>query len=270
MTDSRADVAAMRRLLDLTGLAYPRGVLGPEAMDLATTLARVDPDPALVETLVRRVAAAQWIGLQGPMNAALTRVGTPDDPSDARALDQACAFAEHADPDNPLSLALAERAGHDLASVRTRALDRLEALAVTQADGPERPDALVALATTAGRITADLLDLDPDDFAAEIAAYADVDTTAKDAMPVLVRATGDLEIRTWARDAIGSLDVPAPPLALASVRGLAAGEVPDDAVGDVLWTATIIVLAEQAIDMATAQATAGDGDDPSPEMDPVG
>ncbi len=40
--------------------------------------------------------------------------------------------------------------------------------------------------------------------------------------------------------------------------------------GDVLWTATIIVLAEQAIDMATAQATAGDGDDPSPEMDPVG
>ncbi len=61
-----------------------------------------------------------------------------------------------------------------------------------------------------------------------------------------------------------------PPLALASVRGLAAGEVPNDAVGDVLWTATIIVLAEQAIDMATAQATADDEDDPSHEMDPVG
>lgn len=264
MSDLRADLADMRRVVDFAGLAFPRGVLGPEAMDLATALGLPDPDPELVDTLVRRVAAAQWIALQGPMNAALARVEMPADPSDARALERARDFAEDADPENPFALALSERAGHDLAAVRARALDRLDALAVAQADGADRPEALVALASTAGRITADLLDLDPDDFAAEIAAYADVGTTAEAASPALVRATGDEEIRTWAREALGTLDVPAPPTALAAVRSLADGPVPDDATDDVLWTATIIVLAEDAIDLATTEATPDDDatDDP--------
>jgi len=235
-------------------------VLGPEAMDLATALGLPDADAELIDTLVRRVAAAQWIALQGPMNAALARVGEPTNASDAQALDRARVFAEDADPENPFALALAERAGHDLAAVRARALDRLEALAVAQADGADRPEALVALASTAGRITADLLDLDPDDFAAEVAAYADVDTTAEAASPVLVRATGDEEIRAWAREALSSLEVPAPPNALAAVRSLAIGPVPVDPNDDVLWTATIIVLAEDAIDLATTEAASGDGD----------
>jgi len=258
MSDLRADLADMRRVVDFGGLAFPRGVLGPEAMDLATALGLPDADSELIDPLVRRVASAQWIALQGPMNAALARVEEPANASDAQALERARVFAEDADPENPFALALAERAGYELAAVRARALDRLEALAVAQADGADRPEALVALASTAGRITADLLDLDPDDFAAEIAAYADVDTTAEAASPALVRATGDEEIRAWAREALSSLEVPAPPNAVAAVRSLAVGPVPADPTDDVLWTATIIVLAEDAIDLATTEATPGD------------
>ena len=264
MSDLRADLADMRRVVDFGGLAFPRGVLGPEAMDLATALGLSDADPELIDTLVRRVAAAHWIALQGPMNAVLARVEEPANASDAQALERARVFAEDADPENAFALALAERAGHELAAVRARALDRLDALAVAQADGAGRPEALVALASTAGRITADLLDLDPDDFAVEIAAYADVDTTAEAASPVLVRTTGDEEIRAWAREALSSLNVPAPPNALAAVRSLATGPVPADPTDDVLWTATIIVLAEDAIDLATT-AAASDDDDPDDE-----
>lgn len=260
MSDPRADLAEMRHVVEFVGLTFPRGVLGPEAMDLATALGLPDADPALVDRLMRRVAAAQWVALQGPMNAALARVGEPSDAADARALDRAREFAEDADPENPLALALSERAGHDLAAVRARAHDRLEALAVVQAMGERRPEAMVALAATAGRITADLLDLDADDFAAEIAAYADAGTTAEAASPALVRSTGDEEIRAWAREALASLDVPAPAAALAAVRSLAAGPVPANPTDDVLWTATIIVLAEDAIDLATTEAVAEGGD----------
>ena len=35
MSDLRADMASMRRVIEMAGLAFPRGVLGPEAMDLA-------------------------------------------------------------------------------------------------------------------------------------------------------------------------------------------------------------------------------------------
>ena len=146
MSDLRADLADMRRVVDFGGLAFPRGVLGPEAMDLATALGLSDADPELIDTLVRRVAAAHWISLQGPMNAVLARVEEPANASDAQALERARVFAEDADPENAFALALAERTGHELAAVRARALDRLDALAVAQADGAGRPEALVALA----------------------------------------------------------------------------------------------------------------------------
>ena len=80
------------------------------------------------------------------------------------------------------------------------------------------------------------------------------------ATPRLVRATGDDEIREWAREAIQSLEVPAPPSALASVKRMADGPVPEDPAADVLWTAAMVVLAEDAIDLATA-ASAGQGGD---------
>ncbi len=250
----------MRRVIAMTGVTFPRGLLGSEAMDLAAAIGAGSPDRAEVDALVKVVATAQWPILQGPVAAALARAHRPDDAADDRSLAVAEEFAADADPDNPLSLALAERAGLDLAAVRARALDRLEALAATLADGPERPEALIALATATGRLVVDLLDLDPDDFAAEIADYADTGADAGVATPRLVRATGDDEIREWARDSIQSLQVPAPPSALAAVKRMAQGPVPEDPADDVLWTAAMVVLAEDAIDLATA-ASAGDGDD---------
>ncbi|MBL6634437.1 MAG: hypothetical protein ISP32_08675 [Thermoleophilia bacterium] len=258
------DMAAMRRVIAMTGLSFPRGLLGPEAMQLAAAIGSGAPDRAEVDGLIRQVATAQWPVLQGPMAAALARADRPDDAADDRSLAVAEEFAADADPHNPLALALAERAGLDLAAARARAQDRLEALAGTQGTEPGRPEALVALATAAGRIVVDLLDLDPEDFAPEISDYADAGTSAEAATPRLVRATGDDEIRAWAREAVLGLDVPAPPMALASVKRMAEGPVPEDPADDVLWTAAMVVLAEDTIDMATAEqaAAAAEGDAP--------
>lgn len=258
------DMAAMRRVIAMTGLSFPRGLLGPEAMQLAAAIGGGVPDRAEVDALIRQVATVQWPVLQGPMAAALARADRPDDAADDRSLAVAEEFAADADPHNPLALALAERAGLDLAAARARAQDRLEALAGTQGTEPGRPEALVALATTAGRIVVDLLDLDPEDFAPEISDYADAGTSAEAATPRLVRATGDDEIRAWARESVLGLDVPAPPTALASVKRMAEGPVPEDPADDVLWTAAMVVLAEDTIDMATAEqaAAAAEGDAP--------
>ena len=257
------DMAAMRRVIAMTGLAFPRGLLGPEATELAAAIGAGAPDRDEVDSLIKAVAMAQWPVLQGPMAAALSRADRPDDAADDRSLAVAEEFAADADPHNPLALALAERAGLDLAASRARALDRLEALAATQGTDPDRPEALVALATATGRIVIDLLDLDPEDFGPEIAAYADVGTSAEEATPRLARSTGDDEIREWARESLRDLEVPAPPSALASVRRMADGPVPEDPADDVVWVATVIVLAEEAIDLATTEAPAGDDDDGS-------
>jgi len=251
------DMAAMRRVIAMTGLSFPRGLLGPEATALAAAIGAGAPDRAEVDALIKQVATAQWPVLQGPMAAALSRAGRPEDAADDRSLAVAEEFAADADPYNPLALALAERAGLDLAASRARALDRLEVLAATQGTEPGRPEALVALATATGRIVVDLLDLDPEDFGPEIADYADAGTSAEAATPRLARATGDDEIRQWARDSLRDLDVPAPPSALAAVRRMAEGPTPEDPADDVVWVATVIVLAEDAIDMATAEQ-AGD------------
>lgn len=253
-------MAAMRRVIAMTGLAFPRGLLGPEATELAAAIGAGAPDRDEVDSLIKAVAMAQWPVLQGPMAAALSRADRPDDAADDRSLAVAEEFAADSDPHNPLALALAERAGLDLAASRARALDRLEALAATQGTDPDRPEALVALATTTGRIVIDLLDLDPEDFGPEIAAYADVGTSAEEATPRLARSTGDDEIREWARESLRDLEVPAPPSALAAVRRMADGPVPEDPADDVVWVATVIVLAEEAIDLATTEAQAGDDD----------
>lgn len=253
-----SQAAVLRRVLDMTGLTFPRGLLGSEATDLAAFIGTGDPDPVELRRLVRMVAAAQWPMLQGPTRAALAREPDPGMPGDLDALVVARAVADDPDPGNPLALALAERAGFDLAAVRARALDRLEVLAVTQAGGAHQPAALTALAATAGRIVVDLLALDPDDFAPEIAAYADAEASAEREAPDLARATGDMEIREWAREALMSLDIPAPPLALASVRGLAQGPVPQDPAHDVVWIATMLALADEAMELAAADQSAQD------------
>jgi len=254
------DMAAMRRVIAMTGMAFPRGLLGPEATQLAAAIGAGAPDRDEVDALIKQVATAQWPVLQGPMAAALSRAERSDDAADDRSLVVAEEFAADADPHNPLALALAERAGLDLAAARARALDRLEVLAATQGTDPERPEALIALATTAGRTVVDLLDLDPEDFGPEIADYADACTSPEVATPRLARATGDDEIRAWARESLLALDVPAPPIALASIKRLAEGPVPEDPAEDALWTATVIVLAEDAIDTATAEVDGQGGD----------
>ncbi len=264
-------MAAMRRVIAMTGLSFPRGLLGPEAMELAIAIGAGAPERAEVDALIRKVATAQWPVLQGPTAAALARAERPDDAADDRSLAVAEQFAADADPENPLALALAERAGLDLAAVRARALDRLEALSGIQGADPGRPEALVALATTAGRTVVDLLDLDPEDFGPEIADYADAGTSPEAATSRLARATGDDELRAWAREALTTLDVPAPPLALASIKRLAKGPVPEDPAADPLWTAMVIVLAEDAIDMATAEGGADAGvDDGDPGLADLG
>lgn len=251
----------MRRVIAMTGVTFPRGLLGPEAMELAAVIGAGSQDRSEVDIFVKVVATAQWPILQGPVAAALARSARPDDAADDRSLALAEEFALDADPENPLALALAERSGLDLAAVRARALDRLEALAVTLADGPDRAEGLIALATATGRLVVDLLDLDSDDFAPEIADYADAGTDLEATTPRLVRATGDDEIRSWAREAIQSLEVPAPPSALAAVKRMAQGPVPEDPADDVLWTAAMVVLAEDAIDLATARSPRDPGDD---------
>ncbi|MSO43848.1 MAG: hypothetical protein EXQ74_00830 [Thermoleophilia bacterium] len=253
------DIAAMRRVIGVTGITFPRGLLGPEAMDLAVAIGTADPDPAEVDALIRQVAAVQWPLLKGPIAAALARATRSDDPTTDRLLAVAESMATDADPGNALALALAERSGRDLAAVRVRAVDRLEALALTGAGERSGSATLTALATATGRITADCLDLDPEDFGSEIAAYAAERMSASTATSTLTRSTGDPEIRQWARDAIATLDVPAPPDALAAVRGMAAGPLPDDPADDRLWTATIIVLAEEAIDLTEAEMALTDG-----------
>ena len=88
------------------------------------------------------------------------------------------------------------RAATELAAAGARARERLRAAEAVIAEGG--PPAAVAAATTAGAIAADLLDLDPEDFAPEIAAYVEGGRRAED-IAELARATADPEIRAWAR-----------------------------------------------------------------------
>jgi hypothetical protein len=53
------DIAAMRRVIAMTGVTFPRGLLGPDAMDLAAAIGAGAPDRGEVDSLVKVVAAAQ-------------------------------------------------------------------------------------------------------------------------------------------------------------------------------------------------------------------
>ena len=59
------DMAAMRRVIAMTGLSFPRGLLGPEAMQLAAAIGGGVPDRAEVDALIRQVATVQWPGAAG-------------------------------------------------------------------------------------------------------------------------------------------------------------------------------------------------------------
>ncbi|MBM3665660.1 MAG: hypothetical protein FJW92_07700, partial [Actinobacteria bacterium] len=67
----------MRRVIAMTSLAFPRGLLGPEATELAAAIGAGAPDRDEVDALIKEVATAQWPVLQGPMAAALSRAERP-------------------------------------------------------------------------------------------------------------------------------------------------------------------------------------------------
>jgi plasmid stability protein len=236
---------ALGRVLALTGLSLPRGVLGPETWALARALSP-DADPgADPGALAGAAAAAHWPELRGPMQAALQRAAVGADPEDAEAFSIVLGWAADEDPDTPLARALAVRAATELARADARARTVLRAAEAAVAEGG--PPAAVAASTAAGAIAADLLDLDPEDFAPEIAGYVAAGGRAED-IPELARATGDPEIRAWARSAVARTDDPDAPEASAGVRHLATGDPPEDPAADLVWVPTILALTQEAVE----------------------
>jgi hypothetical protein len=237
--------AALRRVLALTGLRFPRGVLGEEAWRLAAAVReRRDAD---IPGLVRATARALWPALRAPTEAAVARGLERAAPDDAAAFDAALSWARREDPLNPLALALALQAGADLAAALTRAAERVAALDTALGGSGEE----AAVARAAGIVVVDLLDLDPEDFEPEIAAYLEAGETVE-ALRSLSRATGDADVRTWAREALAGLDLPGAGAGLAALRRLASGSLPGDPAEDPVWTAAVQALAEQAIAVALA------------------
>lgn len=254
MSDSEASrLAAVQHVLRLTGVAFPRGVLGGEATALAQTLA-TDARPEDLTTRLDAVAVAHWGDLHAAIGAAIARAASRADPSEREAFRIAAAMADTDDPANPLARALALRAGTELAAAYARAQLRFAPLEEVLADTDH--EAALALGRAAGETVVDLLELDPDDFAAEIADY--VDDTSDASVASLARATGDVEVRTWARDALGALTVGGPATRGALVA-LTGGQATEDPAEDVLWVGTILALVAQGLEAAAVE---GDGHPP--------
>jgi hypothetical protein len=255
--------SALGRVLARTGLAFPRGLLGEEARALADAMLAGAPEPEQLRPLVAEVAAAHWDTLRAPVETALVRAAEQDAQSgghDAAALTEAISWASEADPDNPLALALAARAGVELAAATRRAWEQLESVeAALDAGDAGR------LSRAIGRIVIDLLDLDPEDFEPEIVAYVaqEAEDGHKRALQELARTSGDADLRTWARETLAELDAPGTPVGLQTVRGLGGGELPEDAALDAVWVATIEALAEEAVEIALASEAAAAPPPPS-------
>ena len=241
------------RVLTLTGLSLPRGVLGPETWALARALSD-DADPGVNPAeLAGAASAAHWAELRGPMEAALLRDRRAAAPEDQEAFDVVLEWAADDDPDTPLARALAVRAATELAAAGNRSRARLRAAEAAIAQGG--PEAAIAATSAAGAIAADLLDLDPEDFAIEIAEYVEAGSRPED-IEGLARSTGDPEIRSWARAAVAATEAPGAPEAVAAVRHLAAGPPPEDPSEDLIWVPTILALTSEAIERSLADEAA--------------
>ena len=249
--------AAVRRVLNVSGVAFPRGVLGQEARELADAIA-ADADEEVLAAGIRRVAAAHWPPLRTPIAAGLARGAARAEDGDREAFAWAMSLAGSEDPDNTLALALAARAGAELAAALTRAGARLARLgpAVVRGDA----EATFELTRAAGEIVVDLLELDPEDFAPEIAEYAGGES-GEEGVAALARATGEADARAWAREALRGLPQGRP--ANDAVIALAAPAPPDDPAEDVVWVAAILALAAEGIERAAVEAP-----DPSANGDP--
>jgi hypothetical protein len=242
---------ALDHVLLMTGLHYPRGLIGDEIRALARALA--DGGAGDVEGLAAAASAAHWPELRGAMEAGVRRGLSDAAPDEAEAFDRVLEWAGDPDPDNPLARALAVRAATELLAAEERAAEALRAAEAAAAAGG--PGAAVAAATAAGAIAVDLLDLDPEDYEPEILAYVSADGS-EDALVEFARATGDLESREWAREAVAGVAGPGAPAATAAVRHLASGPPPEDPAEDLVWVPTMLALAQQAIELAATTGLA--------------
>ena len=234
------------RALDRTGVELPRGLLIPDALALSAP-----PESERARALIAAIAASNWPIVRAPIGAALQRAEVGADDALRADIDAALAWVEDPNPGNPLAMQIALRAGRDLAA----ALERADRHLASLGEAPVPADIL----PTAGEIVVDLIDLDVDDLAEEIGAFVQANET-DDALAELARATGDVEIREFAREALTALDLPGRGDVLADVRdAVAEGPLPEDPALDPLWVSVIQAMAREAIELASVLA--GDDDE---------
>lgn len=254
--------AAIAEALRTDGVVFPRGVLATEGHELARALGAEEPPDDLQE-LVDAATEAHWPELQPAIEAALVRALEKAEEPRHAALVVAVGLASSPEPDNPLARSIAVRAAQELATARRRALE-----IVAAAEGPMGaggPAGMVAGARAAGAAAVELLDLDPDDFDAEITAYVGAvsdepdEGTDSDALSQLARATGDGELRAAARIVVRSLTNDLSDAANAALAPVLDGAAPEDAAEDAVWVGAALALAEQAIERALVEEALGGG-----------
>lgn len=239
---------ALARVLALTGVGLPRGVLGEESWALGRALA--GEDDGEVGELADRAARRHWEALRGPMEAAVRHGARSAEGDDVEAFDVVREWAADPDPDNPFARALAVRAAVELAASGARARGHLR-----DAEEEIAADDLMAAAratSVAGAVVVELLDLDPEDFLPEIVEHIGADRS-EESVDALARATGDVEIRAWARSAVAGVSDEGAPAASAALAQLAGGDPPSDPAQDLIWVPAILALVEQAIERALVE-----------------
>jgi hypothetical protein len=243
-------VEIVSRVLRRTGLVFPRGMLGDEVARLAAALHVDGPATDDLDALVTDATTSLWGDLQPPILAAVRMHLGRAEGHDYEDLSRVLVWAEDADPDNPLARALTVRAAQELGAAVEFAEGHLRAVEPAVAEGG-RAGAVAAARVTGVAVVA-LLDLDPEDFATEIVEYIERGEDAE-ALDALARMTGDLETRSWARDALRAMSVPDAPFVTAAVHHLADGDPPPDPADDAVWVPTILALADEGIERALAQ-----------------
>jgi hypothetical protein len=252
---------ALRRMLEIEQLALPRLLVAIYARDLANALRTGDPaGPEAVEARAAAAATELWPQVGAAMEGVIRRTGALVPPEEDDLFVAGLEWASGDDPANPLALALVAQGAAALAAAMDRSQERLRAVEVTlEAGGPQ---AAVAAAGAIGASVVDLLDLDVEDYEAELVAYVEQDQTPE-ALDELARQTGELELRRIARDLMADLELADIPHATAAVQLLAQGPPPADAAEDALWLPTMLALADEAIALAMVDEAASDGAPPT-------
>ena len=254
--------AAIAEALRTDGVLFPRGVLGAEAHALARGLGTDEP-PEDLQALVDSATQAHWPELQPAIEAALQRAAAGAEDQRRASLSLAAQLAASPDPDNPLARSIAVRAAQGLSTARRRAVEIVAAAERPMGVGGSA--GMVAGARAAGAAAVELLDLDPDDFAAEIRIYVDAmggdpaGDPDSDALSELARATGDDELRTAARSVVRSLEDEISDAASTALVPVLDGEAPEDPAEDAVWVGAALALSEQAIERALVEEALGGG-----------